>query len=718
MNHSRRLPQINLPSPAFVCTNYNMKLFILPVILLTRFCSFGMAAEGMNKDIHSPVSAPFINTWMVGDACAATLTSVASRSCYFDDRLFSRNYDDYQDLRSYFGWIRKEKTAGIAVTASTGIWSPSVRNAQLWLGADRECLATLNGQSVGQSDKAAPDRDMLKWDITLKQGWNELQLRIANRDENYLGFYARIADKNGSGVPGLILSPEGGTGDLRVTTRAITGTRAQDNPLPTAWREWPYVGLNPFPGMYKPRNVHASPFLLTAAGGKPPYQWKLLSGKLPPGLLLHANGEISGTVTAVARLDKYAFAAEVTDAAGTAVRHDLWMEVRERPNKAIEEARLLGLVHRPEHTPESGCDPFVEQMKRQGYQVVMPVSCNCGPEFYNWDTQVLPKPHNFKNLPEYGDVISQYKQSAEKYGLRFGLYVGGFPRPNIAATPGGMVRIFEELTEKFQPAVLYFDWASNRPESVDAAFSAIRARDPEAVIQVNQAQTGRRDNGDWDQVSYEGWGAWGKGAWGGFPGKMNWPKTTVMDTWRLLPDPDYESTRGLDCDTDEIIRVMVSIICEGNTCNLDCSTVASRKNGHVSDRLLRWEDSCSFRDHEKIAVWANPKDADGKPLPPLCESYTYINPLPQSAADWGYSVINTRKDAIYLHVLQNPRGKKGMPPDGKITARKVLEKIAVVTCMNTGKPVPFTQTGDTVTIDAKTVTPDPVDTIFKLAVER
>ena len=64
--------------------------------------------------------------------------------------------------------------------------------------------------------------------------------------------------------------------------------------------------------------------------------------------------------------------------------------------------------------------------------------------------------------------------------------------------------------------------------------------------------------------------------------------------------------------------------------------------------------------------------------------------------------------------MKNPRGKKGMPADGKITVQKLSGKITAVTCMNNGKPVPFTQTGDTVTLDAAGITADSVDTIFKL----
>jgi len=35
-------------------------------------------------------------------------------------------------------------------------------------------------------------------------------------------------------------------------------------------------------------------------------------------------------------------------------------------------------------------------------------------------------------------------------------------------------------------------------------------------------------------------------------------------------------------------------------------------------------------------------------------------------------------------------------------------------CMNTGKPVPFIQTGEAVLINASQLIPDPVDTIIKI----
>src|SRR6202050_5482694 len=55
---------------------------------------------------------------------------------------------------------------------------------------------------------------------------------------------------------------------------------------------------------------------LTATGGAGPYQWSLASGSLPPGILLLANGTISGQ-TALA--GSYSFTPKVTDASGHSV---------------------------------------------------------------------------------------------------------------------------------------------------------------------------------------------------------------------------------------------------------------------------------------------------------------------------------------------------------------------------------------------------------------
>lgn len=61
---------------------------------------------------------------------------------------------------------------------------------------------------------------------------------------------------------------------------------------------------------------------LKASGGIPPYEWHLVEGALPDGLLLSADGELSGNPT---RRERFSFTIVAIDAAGCTGerRHDM-----------------------------------------------------------------------------------------------------------------------------------------------------------------------------------------------------------------------------------------------------------------------------------------------------------------------------------------------------------------------------------------------------------
>jgi hypothetical protein len=52
---------------------------------------------------------------------------------------------------------------------------------------------------------------------------------------------------------------------------------------------------------------------LTATGGLPPYTWSIISGSLPPGLVLDSSGNITGTPTVAGT---YNFTVQVVDPLG------------------------------------------------------------------------------------------------------------------------------------------------------------------------------------------------------------------------------------------------------------------------------------------------------------------------------------------------------------------------------------------------------------------
>ena len=67
---------------------------------------------------------------------------------FFDDRTFSRNYDDYQDLFSYFFVKQDEPRDGRMAYLHTWVWSPRDQQVELRVGVNHEWSARMNGEVV------------------------------------------------------------------------------------------------------------------------------------------------------------------------------------------------------------------------------------------------------------------------------------------------------------------------------------------------------------------------------------------------------------------------------------------------------------------------------------------------------------------------------------------------------------------------------------------
>jgi hypothetical protein len=63
---------------------------------------------------------------------------------------------------------------------------------------------------------------------------------------------------------------------------------------------------------------------LPAAGGKPPYTWRFVSGTMPPGLSLLSNGRVTGTPSATG---EYTYTLELKDSKGTTVQKSYTQKV-------------------------------------------------------------------------------------------------------------------------------------------------------------------------------------------------------------------------------------------------------------------------------------------------------------------------------------------------------------------------------------------------------
>jgi len=676
--------------------------------------------------------APHINTWLVagpfdndaentgfdrdwlgeaqvspreGDAAAGTAWR------YFDDRLFSRNYDAYQDLFSFFRVKLDLDIAAKGAYAHVYVHSSEASQAHLRLGADNAVKAWCNGVPAGASTDGRPERDMLDFPVALDAGWNRLLLKVGNQTAGRFGFYARLTDETGHCLPGLTYSVNGPGDALQVSTKAMAGIETA--PLPVGYREWPYVGARvldaegkPLPEVLWLRKPEiallASEFMLSAEGGEPPYRWSLVEGTLPEGLSLGDDGAIRGTVAKSAALGDHAFTVQAQDAAGQVASKPLALTVKERPNRWFEEARLTALIHSPETLRDEMFDEFAQLMKRQGYGIGMVISYNNGKHKYRWPSIYEP------DCP-LGDVVGKYKRALEAAGVGFGMYIGNLNGANHGGDNGAILLV-EDAMRRYNPAAFWFDWAGWNAISVDAVFSMIRSYNSDTVIVLNGIPT--ISNGDWDVVDLEGWNAWGEQHWHLWPMRdFWWPKHTVVESWRYIVDPEWEYAPGILADWRDYLRIQIALIGEGHVANIDHSP-SSRSGLDESGKLISMDASPLLCAHRKMAQWVNPPG-----LAPLHESYTGVNPGPLREAAWGCNVINTARDAIYLHLLETPYGKTGVPEAGTITVGPVALTVAEVEWMNRGEPLPFEQNGQEVTIDIGNVAADPIDTIVKLELE-
>lgn len=633
---------------------------------------------------------------------------------YFDDRLFSRNYDDYQDLYSYYHVKQGVSIAARVAYAHVYVHCLSATGAELRLGADNAFKAWINGVLVGESTVGNPRRDALRLPVSLAAGWNRLLIKVANQEEGRLGFYARLCDAQGNSLKGLTASVNGPEGALAITTHDMP--EARTGLLPIGYREWPYVGAMPQRAQIKsPPNceeildafiltpeimMQASDLMLQAQGGTPPYRWVLRKGELPPGLQLQVNGQMTGTIAAYATLMDYTFQVGVRDAKGERAEKTLTISVSERPNKWVEECRLTALIHGPERLPDGQHDAFAKLMKAQGYGLAMPITYNNGELLFRW-------PGRFATQRKTDtDVVLQYKRALEAYDIPFGMYMGNLNVGDPQFTVNQSLPMLNEALTTYDPKALWFDWCGVDGESLDALYSMIRSHDPEVVIILNGHIRG--NNGDWDIVDFEGWAAWGKGMWDIWPVAVPWPKKHTPESWRALIQPEFAFSKGLSSDWQEYLRVQLSLIGEGFIANIDHTVTLD-----TSKTVTNFLETALMQCHQRMAEWANPPG-----LEPLHHAYTGVNPGPLEDAFWGYNMINIQRDTVYLHILRNARGKTGLPAEPSLTVWPMLGKVRKVTCMNTGKRLAFeqrcTSSDPTLTVDIRKLKADPIDTIIKI----
>jgi hypothetical protein len=449
----------------------------------------------------------------------------------------------------------------------------------------------------------------------------------------------------------------------------------------------------------------ASEFRLNAEGQHPPFRWSLERGELPDGLTLSADGRITGRVGRFARIGVYPLVLRVTDAKGSAAEKELVLTVQENPSRVFEQSRLVALVHGPERMQPEWYGELAKLMKRQGYGYVTPISYGNGDTLFRW-------PVRFGKRSRAADVIPGLKKAFDAEGIQFGMYVGQFDSIPASFTYDDVILVLEDAIKRYQPACLFLDWVGTPQHypDTDAWYSMIRSYAPECVLIVNADRLPQ--NGDWDIPCIEGSGShWDR--WPGehrkylYPMLANWPKTYTWESWRTVSKSSAEN------DWKEHLRSLVSTIGEGYIADFDHTVSTSAEwaaSAGVAVKPDAFGDNATVRVHQQIADWANP---DG--CPSLVPSYTQVDPGPLKAADWGYNLISADRTNIYLHMLENPRGKTGLPSAGEITVGPLDASLVLrVVWMNENRELSWSVSEGGITINLSNVSQDSAATVIKI----
>ena len=99
------------------------------VTALALAAGMSVLAQPRAQAAQTGGTAPYLNQWVVSGpyADADAIGKDTSGWQYFDDRIFNRNYDDYNDLMGYFDVKLGESTVDQWVAAATYVYSPPRR---------------------------------------------------------------------------------------------------------------------------------------------------------------------------------------------------------------------------------------------------------------------------------------------------------------------------------------------------------------------------------------------------------------------------------------------------------------------------------------------------------------------------------------------------------------------------------------------------------------
>ncbi len=743
------------------------------ILVLSLLCA--VLSNSLLAAENETVQAPYINSWLVCGPFdnavntqdfmpkAGQLLSTGETSKeweYFDDRLWNRNYDNYQDLSGYYAVKKGIDTRNKYVYAHTYVYSPSAMDVQFCFGTSGSSRLFVNRQTVTEpSTPAEVHRDMFKQPVTLKKGWNSILLEIKHtytkdtnqngvyiaKDANtsYLGFYGRFSDAQGAGVPDLTCSVTGQNNTLTIDTQALSaddvvldptakGRGLPGNVLPIGYLEWPYVWNKSLYGSAA-RHIMASPYQFGASGGRPGYRWKIVSGALPDGLALNPAGTIDGFCE---KIGTFNFILQVTDQNSRTARKKLSITVKDRPTRWFEEGRVGALSHCiPVYNfwvdDHYSMDLWAERAKRQGHSLVSIESLQ---QNYYWPSKFEDSKHPrnlYQPRDKDGKILDGLESAADavkRYGMQFGLYY---------ATEGGGLRHYStdvfvqnvsDLILRYDPAYLYFDGPQTmKNANYDVMFSNVRNYSSDIIINSN-VWSNHGEYGDADLGTSEASHIYSKA----HPARFT--KRVIVEPWKSVhtknnPTPYYAKRD----DFRQVAKEMIMNAGRGYVDNNDQMPLMSRGPNWDSpeDIAQRYPKSVQeFVDvREGVAGWFAPAGKSERhesttgTVPYFLSGCGYEDDgkgnIQQFAGgkgpEWGYATA--RDNNIYLHFIQGPDGKKGYRGETSVTVHPVNDIVKKVSWLNENKSLSFDQQGKSLTIQLESVTADPIDTIIKIVTD-
>lgn len=693
---------------------------------------------------------------------------------YFDDRLYNRTYDDYQDLMGYFSVKKGMDTRNKYLYAHTYVYSPVEQQVNFNIGATGSYRVYVNDSCVSGAPtvpEADPQKDMVKLPVTLKEGWNKILIQLyhaftedlngngipagADAEGAYAGFYGRIADASGNTVEGLEYSVTGQAQELQIVTQGLSSADAPenglpDNDMPTGYKEWPYVWNKSV--QENQYGVASSAFRFMAGGGVPGYTWKIVEGSLPEGLELKEDGVIAdglengrldlssakGIISMNCEAGDYPFTVEVTDKDGNTARKGFTITVKDRPNKWFEDGKVSALTHvTPIYNllldPNYDVDGWAQRAKLQGHSMVSVESIQ---QAYFWPSKFAdPRStrHSYFPQDENGNILDSLKpfeEAVKRYGMRFGVYYGPAVEPY---TTDSYVQNLSDLVLRYDPDYIYLDGPQSmgrRSQNFDIIYSAVRNLNNDILINANAWGA---EYGDVDLRTEEAAGMYA-GGWSEFTAKR-----TIMEPWKMIRTKNAQSPYyGMRDDYREVVKEMLMNSGRGYADNNDQTILDNRgpdRGDSVSDMANRYCIAVQeFIDVRELAAdWFAPEGSTERH-----EAMTGTTPYYLSGwgyeddgrgnynsfalaknglgPDWGYAVY--RDNNIYLNIMKGPDKKKGLGADslaeGKMTIAPVKDTVTKVTWLNEEEALSYVQEGESLTIDLAGVAEDQIATIIKV----